>query len=99
MNPKDYSYSAYANLMYGEIIVKVYDDQPEEKDMALTDAYLEYHNSALNSHKFYKVQEQKDGTFLVTWGRIGTNGQSIIYDLAKTQKKLLEKLKEGYKEV
>ncbi len=65
----------------------------------LATAYLEFHDSDSNSHKFYKTQEQADGTFLCTWGRVGTAGQSINYDLPTMQKKLKEKLNKGYVEV
>lgn len=67
--------------------------------MALASAYLEYHDNATNSHKFYKFQEQKDGMVLATWGRVGTSGQSMEYSLADAQKKAREKLKKGYVEV
>jgi len=67
--------------------------------MALTSAHLEYHDNGSNSHKFYKMQEQKDGWFLCTWGRVGTAGQSTTYDLPTAQKKLQEKMKKGYEEV
>ena len=62
---------------------------------------LEYHDSSVNSHKFYELQDvgRKTGKVLVRWGRVGTAGEEMIYDYDMAQKKLREKLRKGYEEV
>jgi len=62
---------------------------------------LEFHSMAVNSHKFYELQEvgRKSGLVLAKWGRIGTAGDEKIYDQFEANKKLREKLRKGYKKV
>lgn len=59
--------------------------------------YYEYHNDAKNSHKFYEIVDNEDGTYHTRWGRIGTKGQkggSIV--AAHAQGKCEAKLRRGY---
>jgi len=58
--------------------------------------YLEFHDEAANSHKFYRVTFHGDGMALIEWGRIGTEGQSQTKDAGAAQAKLNEKLGKGY---
>lgn len=52
-----------------------------------------------NSNKFYNMHDNGNGTFTVTWGRVGTDGKDTVYDIYDWDKKLNEKLKKGYKDV
>jgi predicted DNA-binding WGR domain protein len=60
--------------------------------------YLEFHDSETNAHKFYEMVEQKDGSVVCSWGRVGAAGQSMTYDGETGLKKLNEKLRKGYVE-
>lgn len=57
--------------------------------------YLEYHNDAKNSHKFYMGIEDGDGGLLV-WGRIGSRGQAKKKSPSEVSTMMTEKLKKGY---
>ena len=59
--------------------------------------YLENTN---NHHdKFYHMIENKDGvSFTASWGRIGMNGLTQIYDMNEWDKKYREKINKGYKD-
>lgn len=52
--------------------------------------------SAHNNNKFYEMQEQADGTFLVTYGRVGAAGTTVSYDIRLWDRKIREKLNKGY---
>ena len=56
--------------------------------------YLEYHDAAKNSHKFYAGNPQ---TGNVLYGRIGGMGTLKHYGLKKTVDMKYEKQKKGYK--
>ncbi len=65
--------------------------------------YLEYKDE--KSHKFWQIEVSKN-TFTVTYGKVGTNGQSKTkeFDTAEkatseAEKIIKQKLKKGYKEV
>jgi predicted DNA-binding WGR domain protein len=62
---------------------------------------LELHDSSVNSHKFYELVEigRKQGKVLARWGRVGTAGDEMVYDVDQAQKKLHEKLRKGYRRV
>ena len=66
--------------------------------MARQRHYLEYHDSESNSHKFWEIVEQPGGSFIASWGRVGTAGQTMVYDHETAMKKLHEKEKKGYEE-
>ena len=57
--------------------------------------YLEYHDDAKNSHKFYMGVEYSFNGEIV-WGRIGSKGQSKSASNTKVAKMMTEKLKKGY---
>tara|TARA_A100001391_G_scaffold106159_1_gene71013 strand:- start:26706 stop:27074 length:369 start_codon:yes stop_codon:yes gene_type:complete len=56
--------------------------------------YLEYHDAAKNSHKFYAGNPQ---TGHVLYGRIGSTGTLKHYGFKKTVDMKYEKQKKGYK--
>ena len=58
--------------------------------------YLENTN---NHHdKFYHMIENKDGvSFTASWGRIGSNGRTQIYDMSEWDKIHRSKINKGYK--
>jgi len=65
--------------------------------------YLENTN---NHHdKFYQMVENKAGayghgaSFTATWGRIGSNGRTQIYDMNEWSKVYISKLNKGYKDI
>ncbi|MBD1928083.1 WGR domain-containing protein [Trichocoleus sp. FACHB-90] len=65
---------------------------------------LEYINLAENSNKFWRGSLYQNGALLVEWGRIGTRGQSKVYECASVsaaQQKLNklheEKVGKGYR--
>jgi predicted DNA-binding WGR domain protein len=57
--------------------------------------YLEYHDDAKNSHKFYMGVEYLFNGEIV-WGRIGAKGQSKSVSNTKVAEMMREKLKKGY---
>lgn len=48
------------------------------------------------SSKFYNLDPLPDGRVQATWGKIGTAGQSQVYDRWAADAKLREKLRKGY---
>jgi predicted DNA-binding WGR domain protein len=62
--------------------------------MDVKEIYLE--NTNLGHKKFYKMFNREDGILACTWGKIGTIGQTINYDIKLYQSLLQEKLKKGY---
>lgn len=52
--------------------------------------------SVHNNNKFYEMQEQSDGTFLATYGRVGAAGTTVSYSMRLWDQKIREKLKKGY---
>ena len=59
---------------------------------------LENHGvkKGVQSHKFYSLYENADGTITVTYGRCGTNGTQIEYPISDWDKLLSSKIKGGY---
>jgi len=55
----------------------------------------EYINPDENSKKFWTV-EAVDNRIRVSWGRIGTAGQSEFFEPGVVAKRVREKLKKGY---
>ena len=54
--------------------------------------------TANNNNKFYEMKEQADGTFTVSYGRVGSRGTSASYPIRLWESKLREKLRKGYKD-
>ena len=52
-----------------------------------------------NNNKFYNMHDNNNGTFTVTWGRVGTSGTQTTYDISDWDSKLNSKLRKGYKDV
>lgn len=52
-----------------------------------------------NNNKFYNMHDNNDGTFTVTWGRVGTSGTLTTYPIKDWDKKYREKTNKGYKDV
>lgn len=69
--------------------------------MALKFKYLMKVSGDVNSNKWYKMQENADGTFTATYGREGGRGAIETYPMSKWDTKLNEKLgpKKGYTDV
>jgi len=63
--------------------------------------YLHKVDGSANNNKFYKMQENSDGTFTATYGREGAKGAIETYSMSLWDKKLNEKLgpKKGYTDV
>jgi len=53
------------------------------------------------SSKFYEIEwhSPTQGEATITYGRIGTSGQSITYSMAEARKKEREKIAKGYKQM
>jgi len=52
-----------------------------------------------NNNKFYNMDDNGNGTFTVTYGRVGTDGTTKIYDIGDWTKIYNSKTKKGYKDV
>lgn len=52
-----------------------------------------------NNNKFYDMRDNGNGTFTVTWGRVGTPGKQNTYDISQWDKKYREKTSKGYTDV
>lgn len=52
--------------------------------------------TANNNNKFYEMQEQNDGSFRVTYGRVGTAGTHRDYPISQWDSKYNEKIRKGY---
>lgn len=66
----------------------------EEKNLLRTARLIMV--SANNNNKFYEMKELADGTFTVTYGRVGTAGTVTSYPVKLWDRKLREKLQKGY---
>ena len=55
--------------------------------------------TAENNNKFYNMHDNNDGTFTVTWGRVGTPGTTTTYNIHEWDSKLKSKLKKGYQDI
>lgn len=58
--------------------------------------YLEYHDDAKNSHKYYIGLETDSDIGLLAWGRIGGRGQSKEASRKLVVQMMRDKLKKGY---
>ena len=52
-----------------------------------------------NNNKFYRMHDNGNGTFTVTWGRVGTDGSQTTYPISQWSSKYNSKIKKGYKDV
>ncbi|MDD3263409.1 MAG: WGR domain-containing protein [Candidatus Nanoarchaeia archaeon] len=52
-----------------------------------------------NNNKFYEMQDNGDGTFIATWGRIGAKSDNTRYPIRQWDKKYNEKVNKGYEDV
>lgn len=59
--------------------------------------YLEFHDDAANSHKFYRVTFQSSDDAFIEWGRVGSAAQSQHKSHAEGENKINEKLAKGYR--
>lgn len=55
-----------------------------------------YANKSCRSHKFWACRSNGNGTVTVTYGRIGSEGRSIVKPFAYFAEKVYEKLGKGY---
>jgi predicted DNA-binding WGR domain protein len=61
-------------------------------------SYLE--NTIDNHDKFYHMMENKDGvSFTASWGKIGSDGRSYVYDMSEWDNKYQEKINKGYENI
>lgn len=67
--------------------------------MSKRQRYFEFHDATGNSHKFYRVVFLALDQAEITWGRVGTAGQSQMKSHAEAEAKIAEKLTKGYREV
>jgi poly [ADP-ribose] polymerase len=51
-----------------------------------------------NNNKFYEMRENDDDTFTVTYGRVGTRGAEVRYQMREWDSKVREKVRKGYKD-
>ena len=60
--------------------------------------YLE--NTNAHHNKYYEMNENPDGaSFTATWGKIGFNGGTQIYDMSEWDKIHRSKINKGYKDI
>lgn len=52
-----------------------------------------------NNNKFYNMHDNGNGTFTVTWGRVGTPGSQTTYDINEWSAKYNSKVKKGYQDI
>lgn len=55
--------------------------------------------TANNNNKFYYMEDLNNGTFKVTYGRVGATETTLTYPISQWDKKYNEKLKKGYIDV
>jgi predicted DNA-binding WGR domain protein len=55
-----------------------------------------YENVSNRSNKFWACRSNGDGTVTVTWGRMRSEGTSIVKPFSYFVKKVSEKLNKGY---
>lgn len=52
-----------------------------------------------NNNKFYNMHDNGNGTFTVTYGRVGTSGSQTTYAISQWQSKYNSKVKKGYQDI
>ena len=78
------------------------ESQPMLNVTGTRSVHLQLHNDSENSHKYYMMEEltgKNAGKFQVSYGRVGNQPQTKIYDMSEFDKLLASKLKKGYTEV
>lgn len=55
--------------------------------------------TADNNNKFYNMKDNDDGTFTVTWGRVGATSTDTTYPIKKWDSIYRNKTKKGYKDI
>lgn len=50
-----------------------------------------------NNNKYYDMAENTDGTFTVTYGRVGAKAATVTYPMTQWDAKINEKIRKGYK--
>ncbi|NJO98202.1 MAG: WGR domain-containing protein [Pleurocapsa sp. CRU_1_2] len=67
---------------------------------------LQYRNASKNSYKFYNLSLTRDNRVAIRYGRIGSNGKSLVHQFSsqtaaneKYTKLLREKIGKGYIEI
>lgn len=73
-------------------------EQPEQEAMPMLRHTKLIMVTAENNNKFYEMQENADGTFTATYGRVGGHGSTASYPIAKWDSKRQEKLRKGYRD-
>ena len=56
----------------------------------------EKHDSSINKHAFYELAETPSGSVMVTWGRIGSKGQSQLVSRSEASDRINKKKRDGY---
>jgi len=51
-----------------------------------------------NNNKFYEMQDNGNGTFTVTYGRVGSRGTVRSYPISQWKRRYNEKIRKGYKD-
>lgn len=51
-----------------------------------------------NNNKYYDMRDNGDGTFSVTYGRVGAKGSNATYNMREWDSKIREKVRKGYKD-
>jgi len=54
--------------------------------------------TSANNNKFYEMRDNKDGTFIATYGRVGSAGVQRTYNVTQWKSKYNEKIRKGYKD-
>lgn len=54
--------------------------------------------SSDNNNKFYEMRELENGTFVVSYGRVGSKGAEATYTIDQWQTKYNEKIRKGYRD-
>jgi poly [ADP-ribose] polymerase len=60
---------------------------------------LVYENVAENSHKYYYMKQISPIFFEVVYGRIGSSGAKVTYNMSLWESKYREKIRKGYIDV
>lgn len=55
--------------------------------------------TTVNNNKYYRMEENSDGTFTVKYGRVGTTENTRTYPISKWNAKYKEKIRKGYKDI
>ena len=56
----------------------------------------EKHDNSINKHAFYELAQTPNGSVMVTWGRIGSKGQSQLVSRSEASDRIRKKQNDGY---